>query len=109
MDSLHLARSGGVPADIRTTPPALVRAAQICDGPLTSPPNRDAIIAEARENRLPPGEGGLPLIDFLRALPPGTAISAEVPIPGLDATTKLRRAYEATMRVLGGAESGRAD
>ncbi len=109
MDSLHLARSGGVPADIRMTPPALVRAAQICDGPVTSPPNRDAIIAEARENRLPPGEGGLPLVDFLRALPPGTAISAEVPIPGLDAATRLRRAYDATMRVLGESGVGTGD
>jgi sugar phosphate isomerase/epimerase len=100
MDSLHLARSGGVPADMRATPASMVRAAQICDGPAASPPNVDAIIAEARENRLPPGEGELPLIDFLRALPPGTAISAEVPMLGLDAPTRLRRAYEATVKVL---------
>jgi len=100
MDSLHLARSGGVPADMRVAPASMVHAAQICDGPAASPPNVDAIIAEARENRLPPGEGELPLVDFLRALPPGTAISAEVPMLGLDPQTRLRRGYEATVKVL---------
>ncbi|HVY16634.1 MAG TPA: sugar phosphate isomerase/epimerase [Rhodopila sp.] len=100
MDSLHLARSGGTPADIAATPAAQVRAAQICDAPATPPSGVAGLIAEARESRLPPGEGALPLHDFLRALPPGTAISAEVPMPGLDAATRLRRAYEATVRVM---------
>lgn len=100
VDSLHLARSGGVPADILTIDPPLVRAVQICDGPAKSPVGHAAIIAEARGDRLPPGDGGLPLRAFLRALPPGTSISAEVPMPGLDAATKLRLAYEGCVRVL---------
>lgn len=100
MDSLHLARSGGDAADIRATPAAMVRAAQICDAPSTPPADVAGLIHEAREDRLPPGQGGLDLLGFLHALPPGTAISAEVPMPGLDAATKLQRAFEATSRIL---------
>ncbi len=97
---MHLQRSGGNPADISAVPASMVKAAQLCDGPATPPPDQAGLIAEAREDRLPPGEGGLPLLDFLRALPPGTAISAEVPMPKLDAATKLARAYAATRQML---------
>lgn len=97
LDSLHLARSGGTPADIAGVP---ARAAQICDGPLANPVGTEALIHEARAHRLLPGDGELPLLDFLRALPPGTALSAEVPIPNVDAQTKLTLAAEATRRIV---------
>ena len=97
LDSLHLARSGGTPADIAGVP---AHAAQICDGPLASPVGTAALIYEARAHRLLPGDGALPLVAFLRALPPGTALSAEVPMPGVDAQTRLTLAAEATRRLL---------
>jgi sugar phosphate isomerase/epimerase len=97
LDSVHLARSGGTPADIAGVP---AFAAQLCDGPLANPVGTDALIYEARSHRLLPGDGELPLMDFLRALPPGTAISAEVPMPDVDAQTKLTLAAEATRRML---------
>lgn len=97
LDSVHLARSGGSPADIAGVP---CKAAQICDGPLANPVGTEALIYEARSHRLLPGDGELPLIDFLRALPPGTAISAEVPMPNTDAQTKLNLAAEATRKIV---------
>lgn len=104
LDSLHLARSGGVPADIRALPAGHAVAAQICDAPALPPATEAGLIAEARENRLLPGDGALPLIDFLHALPQGCKISAEIPMPGVDPQTRLNRAYAATQRIL--AEAG---
>jgi sugar phosphate isomerase/epimerase len=97
LDSVHLARSGGFPADIAGVP---CKAAQICDGPLANPVGTEALIYEARSHRLLPGDGELPLIDFLRALPSGAAISAEVPMPDTDAQTKLNLAAEATRKIV---------
>jgi hypothetical protein len=38
--------------------------------------------SEARDNRLCPGEGDLPLAEFLAALPGGKTIGLEVPMVG---------------------------
>jgi len=78
LDPLHLARSGGHPAALRDVPPHLVAIAQLCDGHAESPPT-DALAAEARSDRLYPGEGALPLTSFLDALPFSVPLSIEVP------------------------------
>lgn len=72
-DSLHLYRSGGTAADLAGLP---LLAAQLCDGPLAAP---EDLAREARTARLMPGEGDLPLADFVAALPPGLPVSLEVP------------------------------
>ncbi len=76
VDALHLLRSGGDPA----TMPALPRGSfvQLSDAPAEAPPP-GALLAEARTDRLYPGEGGLPLDRLLDALPPDTPVSIEVP------------------------------
>ena len=53
-------------------------SAQLCDAPLLRPPEPEYVM-EGRTNRLYPGEGGLPLGEFLDALPPGRPLGVEVP------------------------------
>jgi sugar phosphate isomerase/epimerase len=80
IDALHLARSGGTPADIRKVPASMVVFAQLCDGKhLAKEPTIDELRYEARNGRLFPGDGNLPLREFLAALPEGTEIEYEVP------------------------------
>ncbi|TGD73298.1 sugar phosphate isomerase/epimerase [Mangrovimicrobium sediminis] len=79
IDLLHLVRSGGRPADVLALDPALFAYAQLCDGA-----NLDVTtdyVEEAVGNRLAPGEGCFPVVDFLRALPAGAAVELEVPQP----------------------------
>lgn len=78
VDSLHLSRSGGTPADVRTVDPRRIVFAQLCDAAARHPP-RDGLAHEARNGRFYPGDGALPLYDFLDALPPGIEIECEAP------------------------------
>lgn len=103
VDALHLFRSGGGADDVRDAPPGRIGVCQLCDAPLDPPPAH-ALAAEAREGRLPPGAGGLPLAALIRALPPGTRFAAEVPLAGaagtLPALERARRIAAATRAVL---------
>lgn len=100
VDALHLSRSGGSPADLQAVPAEWLRAAQLCDAAATMPATDAAVIDEAREGRLPPGEGTLPLGALLRALPADAALSVELPMRGRDAVSRIAIAYEATQRLL---------
>jgi sugar phosphate isomerase/epimerase len=108
VDPLHLARSGGVPADV--TPLAAAHPdrypyLQLCDAPLATPGDgstRDLYV-EAVRHRLNPGDGELPLLDTLAALPEGIPISVEAPVAALAARPPLERArasLESTQRLL---------
>ncbi|WP_158817774.1 sugar phosphate isomerase/epimerase [Methylocapsa sp. S129] len=100
VDALHLARTGGSPADVRSASASLIRSAQLCDAPATRPPTETAIIQEARSGRLPPGEGDLPLRELLAALPETVVLSVEVPIAGETSPERhARRIFEATQRL----------
>jgi sugar phosphate isomerase/epimerase len=93
IDALHLDRSGGTPADILKLNPELVIFAQICDAKkLVGTPSDAELRHEARTGRLFPGDGSLPLRDFLDALPMGTEIEYEVPRPDLGGLTLEERA-----------------
>jgi sugar phosphate isomerase/epimerase len=100
VDALHLARSGGSPGDIRALPEGMVRAAQFCDASQNEPVGDEATILEARTGRLPPGEGVLPLSELLDALPAGTALSVEMPLPSLPTKERLELAYRSTRGLL---------
>jgi sugar phosphate isomerase/epimerase len=80
VDPLHFARTGGRPADLAGVDKGRFAYAQFCDAPSRgpSPDDTPAIIEEALDLRLMPGEGELPLGDFLSALPPGTPLSVEL-------------------------------
>lgn len=101
VDALHLFRTGGSPADLRAVPPGLLRSVQLCDAGATAPVGTEAIIAEARSGRLPPGEGVLDLDALMTELPAGAVLSAEVPMgTALPPEERARRVYAATRALL---------
>jgi sugar phosphate isomerase/epimerase len=83
VDPLHLRRSGGSPAQVaelaRSTPERFPYV-QLCDAPLAAPDGGTrGLYREAVTARLLPGDGQLPLRELLNALPPGLALSVEIP------------------------------
>jgi sugar phosphate isomerase/epimerase len=94
MDPLHLHRAGGTPADVQLLDPALISYYQLCDAPLTVPSNLPRpeqlprgqsvanitdIALESRAARLLPGDGELPLKEFIAAMPAGLPVNVEAP------------------------------
>jgi sugar phosphate isomerase/epimerase len=104
IDPFHLSRSHSRIEDIATIPASQLRFMQFCDAPAAIPPTLDAILAEARSERLFPGDGGVDLPGLLRAVPPDIPLSIEVPTHSLaltvGATERARRALAATRLVL---------
>jgi sugar phosphate isomerase/epimerase len=100
IDALHLARSGGTPADVARLNPSTVALVQLCDAPAVAP-GFEALRDEARNRRELPGEGELPLDALLDALPAGVWLDIEAPTAARgSAEEKARRAALATARLL---------
>jgi sugar phosphate isomerase/epimerase len=78
IDAMHFFRSGATVADLAATDPQRIGYAQLCDVPM--PAINPDYGSEARDGRLAPGEGDLPLLDFLRALPRDLIVGLEVPM-----------------------------
>jgi sugar phosphate isomerase/epimerase len=78
VDALHWVRAGDI-THLKTS--ARLGYVQLCDGPLRGPADRQALIDEARNHRLAPGEGEFPLDDLLAAMPSNCVASLEVPLP----------------------------
>jgi sugar phosphate isomerase/epimerase len=104
IDALHLFRSGASAADVAAIDPQLVRHVQISDAPMK------ATIAdygyEAGFERLPPGEGELPLRELLASLPKGATIGLEIPMraraeAGENPAARLRPCVETTRALMG--------
>ena len=101
MDSLHLARTGGIPDDLVGV--SGIRGAQICDGPRIMPPDRQEF--EGLEQRQLPGDGEFPLKAFLKTLPPDIHLGVEVPLRdlrdrGVGPRERARLAVMATRRIM---------
>ena len=77
IDNLHLSRSGATVDDVRAQPKSLFPYLQICDAPSVRPTDFGGLLDEALNTRLCPGEGALPIIDLLEAVP-DVALSFEV-------------------------------
>lgn len=77
VDALHVFRSKSPIADVAKLGPKLTGTFQICDAPAEPPAD---LVAEARTNRLIPGEGGLDIWSLIDAMPAGTPIGVEVPL-----------------------------
>jgi sugar phosphate isomerase/epimerase len=105
VDSLHLARSGGSPDDLRGLRPGTVPYLQLADAPAEPPGrDRDALREEALHGRLLPGDGELPLDAMLAALPE-VPVSLELRSAALtaahpDPVTRARAVFIATDRLL---------
>jgi sugar phosphate isomerase/epimerase len=80
VDALHWVRAGDI-TNLKMADAARLGYVQLCDGPLRGPADRVALIHEARNDRLAPGEGEFPLDDLLAAMPSNCVASLEVPLP----------------------------
>lgn len=100
VDAVHYYRSGAVADDVARLDPKLLPYMQICDV------DRAAVVRRAEppetavwKKRLP-GEGDLPLVDLLRALPAGIPVAIEAPaghLPEPGASERYaRRAFRST-------------
>ncbi len=73
VDVLHHHRAGLGASELAGLDHDRLAYVQLCDAPLAAPDGGvDALATEARTRRLTPGEGELPLVDYLGALGPGT-------------------------------------
>lgn len=102
LDILHLSRSGGSPGDFTHVAPELINFAHICDAPAAIPQTTSQLRHEAREDRMYPGEGALPISAFLAALPVETPIALEAPNPRyahLSFVDRARLAYASLKRI----------
>ncbi|MBV0911058.1 sugar phosphate isomerase/epimerase family protein [Anianabacter salinae] len=102
VDPLHLFRTGGTIADLAACDPALIGAAQLCDGPLDAP---KSAFAEAVHDRGIPGEGAFPLAAFIDALPADIPIDMEVPMKrlataGVGTVERAQRLVDATRALI---------
>jgi len=77
VDALHLARSGGSPAEVAALDAAQLSYVQLCDGPARVPP--EGYAWEGATERMLPGEGELPVRALIEAVPPGTLLAVEAP------------------------------
>jgi hypothetical protein len=82
-DLFHLHQSGGTPADLAGVDPAILRGAQLCDGPARM--DDAEYFNRAMFGRMAPGEGEMPVREFLGVLPPGLIYGIEVPFPAVTA------------------------
>lgn len=101
VDTLHLFRAGGDAAAIAQVEPRFLRAVQLCDAPVQSPPEA-LIVQEAREGRLLPGQGQLALAQVMAALPDDVQVSVETPSIQVQGTERLTKAYHYTRSWLAG-------
>ena len=76
IDLLHVVRAGNGPADLARVDPGLIGYVQLCDG---APGVAASYMEEALNHRMVPGTGQFPIADFLRLVPDGVIVSAEVP------------------------------
>jgi sugar phosphate isomerase/epimerase len=102
-DSLHVYRAGFTASDIAALDSRVIARAQLSDGPAEMPPDRQ--FAEAIGDRLVPGEGALPLREFLAALPEGRKVGLEVPSQtlrdqGVGPAERVRRVVDGARRLL---------
>ena len=98
-DPLHLDRCGHAPAALAAVDPQRIVFAQICDAKRgRARASEEELLVEARTGRLAPGDGDLPLHDYLDALPADVEIEYEVPIPQHQALPVGERARIAAER-----------
>ena len=77
VDAMHLFRSGATLETFASLDPSFIGYAQLCDVPVA--PQRETYIEEAMFARMVPGEGELPLRQWVAALPADIWIGLEVP------------------------------
>lgn len=103
IDTMHFFRFGANVADFATLDPALIGHIQLCDVPM--PATHDDYMAEALYERRAPGDGDLPLRQFLAHVPDDVVVGLEVPIrseaeAGIGPRERLERCVEQARALL---------
>jgi sugar phosphate isomerase/epimerase len=109
-DTMHVVRSGSTAEDLAALDPSVFAYVQLCDSTVQQ---QHATYGEDTANRSVPGEGELPLVDILAALPDGLPVGVEVPMlsfatGGTTAQECARRAVVGGRKVLAEARARRA-
>lgn len=104
LDAMHVFRSAGSTDDCAALEASLIAYVQLCDVPM--PARHGDYGMEARDNRLAPGEGDLPLAQFLAAMPDEVTVGLELPMvasaeAGIGPDERLAPAVAAARRLLG--------
>ncbi len=97
IDPIHFDRGGSSASEIAGVPRSLFNYAQLCDAPAERPTDLEALLHQARAERLMPGDGGLDLQGIVRALPSDLPLSLEIPMNTL---AKTLPAVERTKQML---------
>ena len=106
IDPTHLHRTGGHPSDLKGVSPDLFTYAQYCDGvDKLAEDSFEAILSDAVDGRLLPGDGDFPLSALIDVLDPDLPISVELRSKDLrdtytDANERAKVVFDATMRTL---------
>jgi sugar phosphate isomerase/epimerase len=103
LDTMHLGRSGATAAEIAALDPAMIGYVQLCDAPLE--PTNPNYMDEATFDRMIPGEGELPLREYLSIMPRDVVVSLEVPSrtltkAGISLRDRLERSVKAARALL---------
>ncbi len=103
IDSMHFFRLGNTLADFAAMDPAVIGYVQLADAPWAA--RFDTYMEEAMFERMVPGEGDLPLAEFLALVPDDRAVSLEIPIrslaeAGVGPRERTRRCVEAARALL---------
>jgi len=78
VDTMHFFRSGSTNSDFAALDPVMIGHIQLCDVPM--PRIIESYMQEALFERRAPGDGDLPLAEFLALAPEGVPIGLEIPI-----------------------------
>jgi sugar phosphate isomerase/epimerase len=105
IDSMHFFRLGNSLKDFAALDPALVGYVQLADAPWA--PRFDTYMEEAMYERLAPGDGELPLAEFVRLVPEGVTVSLEIPIrslaeAGVGPRERTKRCVDGARKLLAG-------
>lgn len=78
VDTMHFFRFGATVEDFAALDPSMIGHIQLCDVPI--PARIESYMEEALYERRAPGDGDLPLAEFLRHVPDGVIVGLEIPI-----------------------------
>jgi len=103
IDTMHFFRWGATAADLAALDPAIIGHIQLCDVPM--PAIVESYMEEALHERRAPGDGDLPLVEFLAQVPRDVLVGLEVPIrsealAGVGPCERLGRIVAAARRLL---------
>lgn len=107
LDSMHFYRYGSELGEIAQHR-SLIARAQVCDGPLVGPVTAEEQMIEGRRNRLLPGEGELPLVDWTSEMPEDIVIGLEAPYLADEPHERIRRGVIRTRELIAAVEQRKA-